>query len=80
MTETVSQDLSASSFSQAEIPFGLAFLRYDAFSAAVQRKCTCSDALSLGGFLGAPRLRLVLSIHRIMGYTNNPCNPSLGML
>jgi hypothetical protein len=44
-----SQASSASFFSQALIPLAPAFLRYEAFSAAVQRKSTLSDALLLGG-------------------------------
>lgn len=66
--------LSASSLSHAEIHLGLAFLRYDAFSAAVQRKWTCAVAFSLAGRGGLPRFGL--SMGRIMAYTNNPCNPS----
>jgi hypothetical protein len=61
--------LSARSLSQAEIPLGFALRLYDAFSAAVQRKCTCSLALSLAGLGGLP-LRFGLSMGRIMGYTN----------
>lgn len=49
------QALSASSFSQAEIPFAPAFFRYDRFSVAVQRKCTCSVPRSLAGKGGLPR-------------------------
>ncbi len=52
MTEIHS--LSARSFSHALIPFGLAFRLYDAFSVAVQRKCTCSVPRSLAGKGGLP--------------------------
>jgi hypothetical protein len=47
--------LSASSLSQALIPLGLALRLYDAFSCAVQRKCTCSVAFALVGRGGLPR-------------------------
>jgi hypothetical protein len=57
-----SQASSASFFSQALIPLSPAFLRYEAFSAAVQRKCTCLEALSLASFFGAP-LRLTFKPH-----------------
>ena len=51
------QDLSASSLSHAERPFGLAFLRYPAFSCGVQRKPTRAvEGFLMGGlplgFLG----------------------------
>lgn len=46
--------LSASSFSQADTPFGRAFRLYDAFSAAVQRNSTRSEARSLAGTGGLP--------------------------
>jgi hypothetical protein len=46
--------LSASSLSQAEMPLSPAFLRYEAFSAAVQRKSTRSEALALAGRGGRP--------------------------
>lgn len=75
--DAVHQALSASPLSQAEMPFGFAFRLYDAFSIAVQRKCTCSVPRSLAGRGGLPRLFGVMAV--IMGYTNNPCNPSLGM-
>ena len=52
------QALSANSLSHADMPLGFAFFLYDAFSAAVQRKCTCSVARSLAGRVGLP-LRLV---------------------
>ena len=45
---------SASFFSQALIPLGLALRLYDAFSAAVQRKCTCLVLRSLAGMGGLP--------------------------
>jgi hypothetical protein len=47
--------LSANSFNQAEMPLAPAFLRYDDFSAAVQRKCTCLVPRSLAGKGGLPR-------------------------
>ena len=47
--------LSASSFSHAEMPLGLALRLYDAFSCAVQRKCTCLVLRSLAGRGGLPR-------------------------
>ena len=56
MTETVHGASSANFFSHAEIPLGLALRLYDAFSAAVQRKCTCLVLLSLAGSGGLPRL------------------------
>jgi hypothetical protein len=74
------QALSARSLSQALMPFGLAFRLYDAFSAAVQRKWTCAPAFSLAGKGGRPLPRLGAFMGRIMAYTNNPCNPSLGMI
>ena len=46
--------LSARSFSQADMPLGLALRLYDAFSSLVHRKWTCWVARSLAGFLGAP--------------------------
>lgn len=52
--------MSASSFSQALIPLGLAFRLYDAFSSAVQRKCTCLVLRSLAGNGGLPLPRLVV--------------------
>ena len=47
--------MSASPLSHAEMPLGLAFRLYDAFSAAVQRKCTCLVLRSLAGMGGLPR-------------------------
>ena len=73
-----SQALSANSLSHAEMPFAPAFFRYDAFSAAVQRKCTCLVPLSLAGKGGLP-LRLAF-MGLIMVYTKSSCNPSLGMI
>jgi hypothetical protein len=58
--------LSARSFNQAEIPLGLAFRLYDAFSAAVQRKCTCSAARSLAGIGGLPLGRFGFSMPDIV--------------
>lgn len=69
---------SASFLSQAEMPCFPAFLRYMAFSAAVQRKCTCLAPLSLAGKGGLPRRLGVMD--GIMGYTKKTCNPSLGMI
>jgi hypothetical protein len=68
--------LSANSFSQAEIPLGLALRLYDAFSAAVQRKCTCLVLRSLAGNGGLP-LGLGWFMGLIMVYTNSSCNRSL---
>jgi len=59
--------LSASSLSHAEMPLGLAFRLYDAFSAAVQRKCTCWVAFSLAGRGGRPLPRLGLSMPELWG-------------
>ena len=67
-------DLSASPFSHSESPKGLALRLYSAFSAAVQRKCTCLVLRSLAGKGGLP-LFLGWFMALIMGYTNNPCNP-----
>lgn len=78
MTDRNDYALSASPFSQAEMPCAPAFLRYEAFSAAVQRKCTCLVPLSLAGKGGLP-LRLAF-MGRIMVYTKSSCNPSLGMI
>ena len=75
MTERSYGASSASFFSQALIPFGLAFRLYDAFSAAVQRKCTCLVLRSLAGNGGLP-LGLGCVMGRIMVYTNSSCNPS----
>lgn len=58
MTDSCPQSLSARSFSQAEIPLGFALRLYDAFSCAVQRKCTCIVARSLAGMGGLPLPRL----------------------
>ncbi len=81
MTETVVEPyaLSARSLSQADMPLGFAFRLYDAFSAAVQRKCTCSVLRSLAGMGGLPR-RLGWFMGRIMVYTNSSCNPSLTLI
>jgi hypothetical protein len=68
--------LSASSFSQVETPLGLAFRLYSAFSALVQRTWICSVARSLAGRDGLPLPRFGSFMAVIMGYTNNPCNPS----
>jgi hypothetical protein len=57
-----SQASSASFFSQVEMPLGFALRLYDAFSAAVQRMCTCSVARSLAGKGGLPRLGLSMPI------------------
>lgn len=73
------QASSASFLSQADMPLGLAFRLYSAFSAFVQRTWICSVARSLAGKVGLPRF-LVVVIARIIAYTNNPCNPSLGMI
>ena len=54
MTERSYGASSASFLSHAEIPLGLAFRLYDAFSAAVQRKCTCLVLRSLAGMDGLP--------------------------
>lgn len=74
------QPLSAKSFSQSESPFSaaLAFRLYSAFSAAVQRKCTCLVLRSLAGRGGLPRFLGVMAV--IMGYTKKTCNPSLDMI
>jgi hypothetical protein len=74
----VSQASSASFFSHADMPFTPAFRLYDAFSAAVQRKCTCLVPRSLAGKGGLP-LRLAF-MAGIMVYTNSSCNPSLSMI
>jgi hypothetical protein len=61
--------LSASSLSQADMPFAPAFLRYMAFSVAVQRKCTCLVPLSLAGKGGLPRflgvMGRIIGLHKI---------------
>ena len=79
MTDRMNQASSASFLSQALIPLSPALRLYDAFSAAVQRKWTCLVARSLAGLGGAP-LRFLAVMWRIMRYTNNPCNLSLGMI
>jgi hypothetical protein len=68
-----SQASSASFFSQALIPFGLAFRLYDAFSVAVQRKWTCWVARSLAGRGGLPLLAVVMG--DILSHKNSSCNP-----
>ncbi len=68
--------LSARSFSQALIPLGFALRLYDAFSAAVQRKCTCSVARSLAGRGGLPLPCFGAVMGGLYAYTNNPCKPS----
>jgi hypothetical protein len=73
------QASSASFFSQADMPRSPAFLRYEDFSAAVQRKWTCLEASSLAGFLGAP-LRLGGVMADILPTQNSSCNPSFGMI
>ena len=78
MTEGSDYALSASHLSHAERPLGLAFLRYEAFSAAVQRKCTCSVPRSLDGRGGLPRLLGVM--FDILPTQKCSCNPSLGMI
>ena len=87
MTDTATKGygLSALPLSQADMlafPVSrFAFRRYSAFSAAVQRTWICSVARSLAGRGGLPLPRFGLSIMgRIMTYTNNACNPSLGMI
>jgi hypothetical protein len=67
LTDGFAYALSASSLSQALIPLGLALRLYDAFSAAVQRKCTCSVAFSLAGFGGRPTPLLGLSMPELWG-------------
>lgn len=77
MTDAGVHALSAKSLSHAEMPLGFAFRLYDAFSCAVQRKCTCSVARSLAGRGGLPRfLGCVMSL--IMGYTKKLDKHSLG--
>ena len=73
-------DPAGFNISQALIPFGLALRLYDAFSCAVQRKCTCSVARSLAGRDGRPLPRLAVVMAGLYAYTNNPCNPSLVMI
>jgi hypothetical protein len=70
---------SASPFSQAEIPLGLALRLYDAFSCAVQRKCTCAVARSLADLGGLPLFGAVVMAD-IMPTQNSSCNPSLRMI
>jgi hypothetical protein len=71
-----SQASSAIFLSQAEMPFPPAFFRYDAFSAAVQRKWTCLVARSFVGSFGRPLLTVVMA--GLYAYTNNACNFLLG--
>lgn len=78
LTETRVYALSANSFSHALMPLGLAFRLYDAFSSAVQRKCTCLVLRSLAGKGGLPLLGLVMG--GIIAYTNNSCNLSLPVI
>lgn len=79
MTDTnESYALSARSLSHADMPLGLAFRLYDAFSCAVQRKCTCSVLRSLAGMGGLPRFLGVMA--GLYAYTNNPCNLPFGMI
>jgi hypothetical protein len=72
--------LSARSFSHAEMPLAPAFRLYVAFSDFVQRTWICSVARSLAGNGGRPLPLFGVFMAVIMGYTNNPCNPSLGMV
>jgi uncharacterized membrane protein (GlpM family) len=74
----ISQASSASFFSQALIPLAPAFFRYMAFSAAVQRKCTCLVPRSLAGKGGLPLLLAFMA--GLYAYTKKTCNPSLGMI
>lgn len=60
------QSRSARALSHAETPLGLALRRYDAFSAAVQRNSTRSEARSLAGTGGLPLGRFGLSIANYM--------------
>ena len=69
---------SASFFSQALIPLGLALRLYDAFSCAVQRKCTCLVLRSLAGRGGLPLLAVVMV--DILSHKNSSCNPSLALI
>ena len=78
MTDGNAYASSASFFSQADMPLGLALRLYDAFSAAVQRKCTCLVARSLAGRVGLPRLGGVMA--DILPTQQSSCNPSLGMI
>ena len=61
-----SQASSASFFSQVEIPLGLALRLYDAFSAAVQRMCTCSVARSLAYYV-------MEKADKVLGVTSDRC-------
>ena len=70
--------LSASPFSQRDRPLPRAFLLYDAFSAAVQRKCTCLVLRSLAGRGGLPLLAVVMV--DILSHKNSSCNPSLALI
>lgn len=62
MTDRSHQALSANSFSHADMPLGFAFRLYDAFSAAVQRTWTCSEARSLAGLGGLPLLGAFMAL------------------
>jgi hypothetical protein len=66
------QASSASFFSLADMPLSPAFRLYDAFSAAVQRKSTLADALSLAGKGGLPPFRFGLSMAGKCTHENNP--------
>jgi hypothetical protein len=72
--------LSASPLSQADMPCSPALRLYSAFSDFVQRTWICSVARSLAGNFGRPLPRFGAFMWLIMAYTNNPCNPSLGMI
>jgi hypothetical protein len=70
----ISQALSASPLSHAERPFGLAFLRYPAFSCGVQRNRATAVAGVLTG--GLPLGRLGLSIMaRLCSYRKSLTSP-----
>ena len=58
MTDLAHQALSARSLSHADMPLGLAFRLYDAFSAAVQRNSTRAVAGFLMGGLPLGRLSM----------------------
>lgn len=75
MTDRVQGASSARPLSQPDSPiaFRLALALYEAFSCAVQRKCTCLVLRSLAGRGGRPLLGLVMG--GIIAYTNNCCNP-----
>jgi hypothetical protein len=74
------QASSANFFSQVDMPLGFALRLYSAFSDFVQRTWICSVARSLAGNFGRPLPRFGAFMWLIMAYTNNPCNPSLGMI